>query len=248
MKHIINYGLKFLSGLFFIVALGFTAVQTYSLIFQITSGNIVTAILGLIMFEFAMIYWWLKFQYEADGIPQLALSGLLAVVALVFVLSATALKLGAVPLDAFGDNTANMLITAAVIVNVTAKLLYPLLSQEKMEEIWQKALSGMWTLRAFQAAERHSEERVKELAGQLGTHMYNTAQLNLMTKYGLSSMALPMPAQTATADGVGTAPEPEESVELVEMEPIIIEDTAELEAEDSPLPVTPHHSLNGHGS
>lgn len=194
MKHIINYGLKFMGVIFFIIALGFTGLQTYSLIYEISGENFMTAMLGLIMFEFAMIYWWFQFQYSADGIPQLALSLLLTISALVFVLGATALKMGAVSMEAFGDNTANMLVTAAVLTNVSAKLLYPLLSQDMMEEIWGKAVAGMWMLKAFKAAERTSDDQVKALAAQLGDHLFETKQQQLMTKYGLSPISLPKPS------------------------------------------------------
>jgi hypothetical protein len=199
MKHITAFIAKLVGGIFFLIALVFTGIQTYSLIYDI-SGNFWTATLGLIMFEFAMIYWWAIFQYSADGIPQLGLSALLTVIALIFVLTATALKLGAVDMQAFGPATANLLVTGAVIANVVGKMLFPLLSQKTMEDIWGRAIQGKWVMAAYASAERQSDVHVQRLTDSVGAQLFARAEKELMTKYGIISESKALPANTIEGD------------------------------------------------
>ncbi len=49
--------LRFLGYLFGILVLGFTGFQTWSLLYTVSNSTIV-AILGLVLFEGSMLYWW----------------------------------------------------------------------------------------------------------------------------------------------------------------------------------------------
>ena len=154
--------LRFLGYLFGVLVLGFTGVQTWNLLYGI-SNNPVIAVLGLVLFEGSMLYWWFFFQKEAEGLMQMGLSLLVAIFGLALVGGATALHLGAVDADLLGQQTPARLVTVAAIVNLVAKFLMPLLHPDVMKITYKKALTGKVLTQTF----AQFETKVKEIAVQL---------------------------------------------------------------------------------
>ncbi len=154
--------LRFLGYLFGLLVLGFTGYQTWSLLYTVSSSTVV-AILGLVLFEGSMLYWWAFFQREAEGLLQMGLSLLVAVFGLLLVGGATALHLGAVEADVLGQQTPARLVTVAAVVNLVAKFLMPLLHPDVMKTTYKKALTGKVMTQTFS----QFETKVKEIAVQL---------------------------------------------------------------------------------
>lgn len=137
-------GKKLLSVLgvaFALVLLAFTASQTYALLLDV-SGSAATAAIGLALFEGGMIYWWFVFQRGAEGLFQMAIALLMFVLCLLLVITATALKLGAVDMNLLGASTPAKVITIAVLLQLTAKLLFPLVAPETFNQITERANDG----------------------------------------------------------------------------------------------------------
>ncbi len=154
--------LRFLGYLFGILVLGFTGFQTWSLLYTVSNSTIV-AILGLVLFEGSMLYWWAFFQREAEGLLQMGLSLLVAIFGLLLVGGATALHLGAVDANVLGQQTPARLVTVAAVVNLVAKFLMPLLHPDVMKTTYKKALTGKVMTQTFS----QFETKVKEIAVQL---------------------------------------------------------------------------------
>lgn len=133
--------LNLLGVVFALVLLAFTASQTYALLLEV-SGNATTAAIGLALFEGGMIYWWYVFQRGAEGLFQMAIALLMFVLCLGLVIVATALKLGAVDVNLLGQATPAKVITVAVLLQLTAKLLFPLVAPETFNQITERANEG----------------------------------------------------------------------------------------------------------
>ena len=93
----------------------------------------------------------------------MGLSLLVAVFGLLLVGGATALHLGAIDADLFGQKTPARLITIAAIVNLIAKFLMPLLHPDVMKTTYKKAITGKVLTQTFS----QFETKVKEIAVQL---------------------------------------------------------------------------------
>lgn len=159
MKDIIKSALAFVGPAFALLLLGFTGYQTFTLILAVTGSPIIAAI-GLILFEGGMMYWWFVFRSEAEGLPQMALSLMVFVACLVLVVIATALKLGAVDRTVLGVNTPAKIITAAAVIQLAAKLIFPLLHPEVSHAIKERAQEG----KIISTADKKFEARVDGLA------------------------------------------------------------------------------------
>ena len=205
MKELTKSGLTIVGFLFAILLLGFTGVQTYSLILAIT-GSAIMAVIGLTMFEGGMLYWWQVFRNSAEGLMQMALSFLVFIACLTFVVMATALKLGAVDAAVLGINTPAKIITAAAVIQLAAKLFFPILHPETMRLIGERVQEG----KILNTANEKFEKRIDGIARDVADGMVEewTARLttNFNTKYGtryqLAGRAEPVvvEGQTATAD------------------------------------------------
>ena len=95
MKDLSKSALNIIGILFAGLLLSYTGYQTFSLLLEVSGSPLIAAI-GLIMFEVGMLYWWQVFRNSAEGLMQMALSFLVFIACLTFVVMATALKLGAV--------------------------------------------------------------------------------------------------------------------------------------------------------
>jgi hypothetical protein len=165
MKELGKPIVKILGYAFFLLVLGFTGYQTFSLLYEVTRSMIMAAI-GLVLFEGGMLYWWMVFQREAKGLGQMAVSLLTAVLGLLVVIAATAMHLGAWEVGA-DSPTAARLITIAAILNLIAKFAYPLLDPDKAQEILKNAIQGKVLQLAYAKFQEVSDNRNMALAEEL---------------------------------------------------------------------------------
>jgi hypothetical protein len=212
MKELTKSGLTIVGFLFAILLLAFTGVQTFSLILAIT-GSAIMAVVGLTMFEGGMLYWWQVFRAQAEGLLQMSLSLLVFLACLLFVVTATALKLGAVDASILGVSTPAKLITAAAVIQLTAKLLFPLLHPDVVDAINERVREG----KILDAASKKFDKRVDGIADDYTDMMVEEKTARMMTRfntkyntrYQLPGHAEPLviEGQTAT-DATPRAPRP----------------------------------------
>ena len=175
MKDLNKSVISILGLVFAVVLLAFTGTQTYGLLYQV-SDSYVTAAVGLVLFEVGIIYWWLVFQRDAEGLMQMGLSLLMFIICLLLVTGATALNLGAVD-DFLGSSTPAKIITVAALVQLAAKLAYPLLEPEKHRHIVEKAQEG----RLLRQTDKKFEGKIDEIADGLSDDLADvwTSRLRL---------------------------------------------------------------------
>ncbi len=178
MKELTKSGLTIVGFLFAILLLAFTGVQTFSLILAIT-GSAIMAVVGLTMFEGGMLYWWQVFRAQAEGLLQMSLSLLVFLACLLFVVTATALKLGAVDAAILGVSTPAKLITAAAVIQLTAKLLFPLLHPDVVDAINERVREG----KILDAASKKFDKRVDGIADDYADMMVEEKTARMMTRF-----------------------------------------------------------------
>lgn len=196
MKHLHTNILSYIGYAFGALVLVFTAFNTYSLLLAASGGQHFIAAIGLILFEGGMLFWWWTFQSSADGLPQMALSMIMAIFGLMAVGVATALHLGAVSPDAFGANTPAKLVSIAAFLNLAAKFLFPLVHPDTATTIQRKALQGKIQAQTF----LKFDSKVNEMSGQIADDLANdlveemkTAISNRRPKSQLMIEVTPMP-------------------------------------------------------
>lgn len=179
-KSIVGY----LSIPFALLVLSFTGLQTWNLLYEV-SGDAVMASIGLILFEGGMLYWWFFFRKEADGLPQMALSLIGAVLGLLLVAGATALHLGAVDAMTLGEHTPARLITIAALLNLVLKFTVPLVSPDQFEEIMSNALQGSIMMKGYARAEAQTDEIAQMVADEIGLVLRNRTMTGISTRFAL---------------------------------------------------------------
>ena len=200
-------------GYFFgALVIAFTGFQTWSLLFEAT-GNELVALLGLVLFEGGMLYWWVCFQYTAKGLGQLALSIGMAVLSLCVVSLAAALHLGAVSAGVFGANTVSVLITAAAVMNLGAKFAYPLLSPHMIESIRDKVMEGRINTAVYKAVESKMEDRNADIVEDLSNNRVRRIETSIVNAHyreeAVDTKALPSAnAQPVAPLVINEAPKP----------------------------------------
>lgn len=232
--------LKILGTIFALLVIGFTGVQTWSLLYEV-SADPVTSTIGLVLFEGGMLYWWFVFQREAEGIFQMALSLLAAIFGLLLVIGATSLHLGAVEADLLGVHTPARLVTVAAVVNLASKFLFPLFEPQTFELIWERALEGRVMLKAYQQADSKVDDLAVELGDQVGNELVRRLQVRVLSGKGLNH-GMSKPSLTDGGNPViyDLEPEPEEAPVIEELD---LSDVEELD-EEAPIPAP--LSENGH--
>lgn len=165
--------------LFAILLLCFTGYQTWSLLYEVSASPVV-AVLGLVVFEGGMLYWWFFFQHNAQGLPQLALSLIMAVIGLLLVGGATGIHLGAVEADTFGFETPAKLVTLAVLANLAAKFLMPLISPDTMTAIKTKQAEGKILDEAFKMLDTKSDNMAAGLANAISEDMMGELERKIL--------------------------------------------------------------------
>ena len=207
--------LGFLGVIFALLVLGFTGFQTWSLLYEV-SGNAVTAVIGLALFEGGMLYWWFAFQKEAEGIGQMALSLMMAIFGLLLVGGATALHLGAVGAEALGPHTPARLVTLAAVINLIGKFMFPLLAPAIFEDIWMRALEGKISNRAYKDADSQVDDLAAQLGIEIGGELTRKVKVRMLTHYGLTHDQARLPSANPTViDGTAVAVEEPEDKGMI---------------------------------
>ncbi|RMH01297.1 MAG: hypothetical protein D6706_02140 [Chloroflexi bacterium] len=201
MKNLYTNVLKFVGVLFAILVLGFTGFQTWNLLYSV-SFNPLISVLGLVLFEGGMLYWWGFFQHEAEGLPQMALSLLAAVFGLFLVGGATALHLGAVDAATFGEHTPAKLVTIAAVVNLVAKFLMPLLHPDVMKAVYKRALTGRVLTQTFGQFETKVAEMAATLADEVARDWTEELRHEILTLQRSKPLSLPAAGDTAAGEPV----------------------------------------------
>ncbi len=166
MNDLNRNALSIFGYLFAALLIAFTGSQTYQLLFAVSQSQI-TAAIGLVLFEGGMLYWWLVFRREATGLPQMAVSLLMFIASLGLVAAAVAVKLDAVPADLLGSSTPARIITLAALLNLIAKLAFPLLAPEQFTAITEKAHEGRILAKTYARFETKIDDIAEEVADQM---------------------------------------------------------------------------------
>jgi len=150
-----------------------------------------------------MLFWWYTFQKDAEGIFQMAISGLLAFLSLMLVAGATALHLGAVNEGLLGANTPARLVTLAAVINLTGKFFFPLMAPGVFQDIFQRALESKIINKAFKDAESKADDMAAQLADRVGEELTRRMQVQILTRFGVGHdnakpTLIPSNAQTTT--------------------------------------------------
>lgn len=182
MKDLFKDTMKIAGLVFGIVLVVFTGTQTYQLLYSI-SGSHITAAIGLVLFEVGLLYWWFVFQKDAEGLMQMAISLIMFVVCLLLVTSATALNLGAVEETILGSDTPAKIITIAALLQLAAKLIYPLVEPERFRLIMEKAQEGKILAATHRRFEDKIDEIAEELSNELADEWLERSRLNIGTKW-----------------------------------------------------------------
>ena len=182
MKDMSRSILKIVGVLFGVLVLGFTGFQTWSLLYEVSSNHAVAA-LGLVLFEGSLLYWWFFFQNEAEGLPQMGLSLLVAMFGLLLVSGSTALHLGAIEGGILGASTPSKLVTIAAIVNLVAKFTSPLLHPEMMKRMHKKAMAGKILVKTFALLESKTDDMAQELANEVASDWSDELRLGIRTSH-----------------------------------------------------------------
>ncbi len=209
MRDIIRSVLSLVGPLFALLLLGFTGYQTWTLLLAV-SGSPIIATIGLILFEAGMIYWWFVFRTEAEGLPQMALSLMVFLACFVFVGIATALKLGAVDAAVLGEHTPAKIITAAAVIQLAAKLFFPLLHPDVTHAIKERVQDG----KIMNLGNNKFDARIDGIADEYADAMVavrteqflNRLNMKYSTRYLLPGMSAAVIEGQTAAPAVAPAP------------------------------------------
>lgn len=186
--------------------LAFTSVQTYSLLYEV-SGSHLTAAIGLILFEAGMIYWWSVFRREAVGLFQMAISGLMFIISLVFVTIAVALHLGAVDPTFLGDATPARVIILAALLNLIAKLIYPLVEPDVFTRVTERAHEGKILNKTYKKFETKIDDISDELSDEMAEEWKDRTRRQVLTSWnGSLNKRLTATAESADPSPNGRGP------------------------------------------
>lgn len=166
MKKFVETLLTIAGILFGVLLLGFTGYETYNFLLGVTHNPLI-ALIGLIMFEGGFLYWAAEFRSHAEGLLQMAIALLTSIADFLAVVTAVALRLGAVEQTVFGESTAARVVVAAVLVNLAAKYAYGLSHPDNVKNIMKRASEGLIMARTFMAFSEKTEDIAQELADEM---------------------------------------------------------------------------------
>ena len=181
--------------------IAFTSINTYSLLYAV-SGNHLTAAIGLILFEAGMIYWWSVFRREADGLFQMAISLLMFVVSLILVTTAVALHLGAVDATFLGEQTPARIIIIATLLNLIAKLVYPLVSPDTFTKITERAHEGKILNQTYAKFNTKVDDITDEVSNEMAEEWKDRTRRKVLTEWNGNLNRRSLPATELTAGEV----------------------------------------------
>lgn len=189
----------------------FTAVQTYGLLYGV-SGSHITAVIGLVLFEGGMIYWWMVFRREAQGLFQMAISFMMFVAGLLMVTAAVALHLGAVDPAFLGTGTPARIIIVATLLNMIAKLAYPLVHPDVFTTITERAHEGKILNKTYARFETKIDDIADDVSDTMAEQWKERTRGRIMSSWeaGLNKrgQAVPMAVESlpASVNGDGSHP------------------------------------------
>lgn len=172
--------------------IAFTATQTYALLYEVSNSHL-TAAIGLVLFEGGMIYWWSVFRREAVGLFQMAISFLMFVLGLVLVTMAVALHLGAVDVTFLGPETPARIVILATVINLIAKLAFPLVHPDVFTVITERAHEGKILNRTYARFETKIEDIAEDLSDDMAEQWKERTRGRILTTWqgSLNKRGLP---------------------------------------------------------
>lgn len=181
--------------------IAFTATQTYALLYEVSNSHL-TAAIGLVLFEGGMIYWWSVFRREAAGLFQMAISFLMFVLGLVLVTMAVALHLGAVDVTFLGPETPARIVIIATVINLIAKLAFPLVDPDVFTVITERAHEGKILSRTYARFETKIDDIAEDLSNDMADMWTERTRARTLANWegGLNKRKLP--AGTVAKDGL----------------------------------------------
>ncbi len=115
-----------------------------------------------------LIYWWLVFKNDVEvSVVQMSISLMMFIASLLLVLAANALHLGAISVDVLGAGTIAKVVIIAILLNLSASLLYPLASPEHIAALMKQIAIGL----VWAKAQGNVMANLDQLAAQTQTEL-----------------------------------------------------------------------------
>ena len=169
---------KLMGYVFTVLVIGFSSYNTWELLHK-SSGNLLIATLGLVLFEGGLIYWWLVFQNGSEGLPQMAISAVVFTLCLTGVVIANMVELGAYQLT-LDSHLPQQLTVGALIVQLVSKLVFPLVSPETARKIRTKILEGQLIAKS----ETKLDGKMALVSDEIAERLSDIARDNLLLSLG----------------------------------------------------------------
>lgn len=160
----------------------FTSIQTYAFLYAVSKSHL-TAAIGLILFEASMLYWWQVFRREAHGIAQLAISAIMFGLGLVLVTTAVSLHLGAISAEFLGTETPARIMVIAAILNLVAKLIFPLVHPDTFDQVTDRAAEGKIIAKAQKLFNGKIDGIAEALADEMAELRTETARAKIYENF-----------------------------------------------------------------
>lgn len=197
-----KFGLAPMLSLFFKVGLlAFTGWNTYYLLLDI-SGDPTQSLIGMVLFEGALIYWWHTFKSEYEPtVPQMAISFTMFIMSLLLVLAMSALAMSAVDRTVLGPHTVERVIVAAVGLNLASSMLYSIFGFHLMQQLIQRIVAGMVWAKANMGLFNQVDSMSKDLTVDLTRDTYASidATVRRNAERSLSDTGRPRPILPAAS-------------------------------------------------
>ena len=190
---------KMLGYVFGGLVIMFSSYNTFELLHK-SSGNLIIAVLGLVLFEGGMVYWWLVFQNNSEGLPQMGIALTVFALCLTGVVIANMVELGAVQLS-LDSRLPQQLTVGALIVQLVAKMINPLVSPETARKIKTKILEGQ----LISKAESMLDAKMSLVADEIAEKMSDSARDTLLLSIGHTTSKeklTTLPTQKTVTDAV----------------------------------------------
>lgn len=180
MKGITQHGLLPILGIVFKVGLlVVTAINTYGILYAISQDNLWAAA-ALILFEGGLIYWWLVFKNDTESsVVQMAISLIMFITCLLLVAAANALHLGAISPDMLGEGTIEKVVIMAVVIQLAASLIYPMVSQEHLSALMTRIAIGLVWARAQSNVMNNLDHLAEQTQTEIEGRMWRTIQSSI---------------------------------------------------------------------
>lgn len=189
VKTLTKHGIMpILAPIFKLLLLIVTSINTYSFLLDASHGNRLWSIVGLVVFEGALMYWWLAFRHENEpSIMQLGVSLVMFIGNLLLVLAASAFHLSAVDPSLLGPSTISKVVIVAIAVNLAAAMIYPLMSMEETKKVVRNATSGIIWGKALTNLLHDTDELSEQLTAELKAEQWSSIENSIRRSASLSA-------------------------------------------------------------